>query len=142
LIRSGILDMEPPDHTRVRRLVQKTFTPRMVDSLRPVISGIVGRLVDDVRGAGEFDLISRVAEPLPVEVIAEMLGVPDADRHLLRPWSARICGMYELNPSEEAGRVASRACVEFSEYLRALSRERRARPRDDLITALTQVVEE
>ena len=142
LIRSGILDMEPPDHTRVRRLVQKTFTPRMVDSLRPVIAAIVGRLVDDVRGAGEFDLISRVAEPLPVEVIAEMLGVPEADRHLLRPWSAEICLMYELNPSEEYGRRAVRASEEFSRYLRELSRERRRAPRDDLISALTQVVDE
>jgi cytochrome P450 len=142
LIRSGILDMEPPDHTRVRRLVQKTFTPRMVDSLRPVIAGIVGRLVDAVRGSGEFDLISRVAEPLPVEVIAEMLGVPGADRHLLRPWSAEICLMYELNPSEEYGRRAVRASEEFSGYLRELSRERRRAPRDDLISALAQVVDE
>ena len=142
LIRSGILDMEPPDHTRVRRLVQKTFTPRMVDSLRPVIAAIVGRLVDDVRGSGEFDLISRVAEPLPVEVIAEMLGVPEADRHLLRPWSAEICLMYELNPSEEYGRRAVRASEEFSTYLRELSRERRRAPREDLISALAQVVDE
>ncbi len=142
LIRSGILDMEPPDHTRVRRLVQKTFTPRMVESLRPAIEGIVDRLVEEVRGAGEFDLVSRVAEPLPVEVIAEMLGVPESDRHLLRPWSAEICLMYELNPSEEFGRRAVRASVEFSDYLRDLSRERRRSPRDDLITALAQVVDE
>jgi len=142
LIRNGVLDMEPPDHTRVRRLVQKTFTPRMVESLRPAIEGIVDRLVEEVRGAGEFDLVSRVAEPLPVEVIAEMLGVPESDRHLLRPWSAEICLMYELNPSEEFGRRAVRASVEFSDYLRDLSRERRRSPRDDLITALAQVVDE
>jgi len=142
LIRSGILDMEPPDHTRVRKLVSKAFTPKMVEGLKPRVQAIVDRLVDAVRGAGEFDLISRVAEPLPVEIIADMLGVPEPDRHLLRPWSAEICLMYELNPTPEYERRAVRACVEFTGYLRDLSRERRRQPREDLITALTRVVEE
>jgi cytochrome P450 len=142
LIRSGILDMEPPDHTRVRRLVAKAFTPKFVEDLRPRVVGIVDGLVDGVAGAGEFDLLPTVAEPLPVTVIAEMLGVPEADRHNLRPWSADICKMYELAPSEESQRDAVRASGEFSGYLRALSRERRARPGDDLISALAQVVDE
>jgi cytochrome P450 len=142
LIRSGILDMEPPDHTRVRKLVSKAFTPRMVEGLRPGVQAIVDRLVDGVRGTGEFDLIATVAEPLPVEIIAEMLGVPEVDRHHLRPWSAEICLMYELNPSAEYERRAVAASVEFTEYLRTLSRERRREPRDDLITGLTQVVDE
>jgi cytochrome P450 len=142
LIRSGILDMEPPDHTRVRRLVSKAFTPRMVEGLRPRIQAMTDELVDQVSGAGEFDLIPSIAEPLPVGVIGEMLGVPQSDRHLLRPWSAEICLMYELNPTEEYARRAARASIEFSEYLRELSRERRARPADDLISALTQVVDE
>ena len=142
LIRSGILDMEPPDHTRVRALVSKAFTPRMVEGMRDRIQRMMDGLVDDVHGAGEFDLISTLAEPLPVAVIAELLGVPQADRGLLRPWSADICGMYELRPSEETARTAVRACVEFSDYLRSLSRERRAEPRDDLISALAQVLDE
>ena len=142
LIRDGILDMEPPDHTRVRRLVSKAFTPRMVESLRPKIQAIVDRLVDGVQGIGEFDLIARLAEPLPVEVIAEMLGIPPADRHLLRPWSAEICLLYELNPSEEYGRRAVKASVDFSAYLRGLARERRRTPGDDLISALTQVLDD
>jgi cytochrome P450 len=142
LIRSGILDMEPPDHTRVRKLVSKAFTPKMVEGLKPRVQAIVDRLVDAVRGTGEFDLISRVAEPLPVEIIADMLGVPERDRHLLRPWSAEICLMYELNPSAECERRAVRASVDFTEYLRELSRERRREPREDLITALTQVVDD
>jgi cytochrome P450 len=79
---------------------------------------------------------------LPVTVIAELLGVPEVDRALLRPWSADICGMYELNPTRQAALRASAACTEFAEYLRQLSRQRRAQPRDDLITALTQVVSE
>jgi cytochrome P450 len=142
LIRSGILDMEPPDHTRVRRLVSKAFTPKMVESLRGRIHSLVNRLIDDVAGAGEIDLIKTIAEPLPVAVIAKMLGVPDSDAHLLRPWSAEICLMYELNPSEEYARRSARASVEFSEYLRTLSRERRAHPEEDLISGLAQVLDE
>ena len=142
LIRAGILDMEPPDHTRVRRLVAKAFTPRYVEGLRPMVQRITDSLVDDLEGAGEFDLLPTVAEPLPVTVIAEMLGVPEADRALLRPWSADICKMYELNPPPESQRDAVRASVEFSQFLRELSRARRRAPRDDLISALASVVDE
>ena len=142
LIRSGILDMEPPDHTRVRKLVSKAFTPRRVEELRPFVQRIMDGLVDRVEGAGEFDLIREIAEPLPVTVIAELLGVPESDRHLLRPWSAEICRMYELNPTDEDARAAVQASEEFSAYLRDLSRERRRDPKGDLISALTQVVEE
>src|SRR5512132_2476636 len=97
LINAGILDMEPPDHTRVRRLVSKAFTPRFVESLRPRVHAIFDGLLETVAGAGGFDPLPSLAEPLPVIVIAEMLGVPEADHHLLRPWSADIVKMYELN---------------------------------------------
>jgi cytochrome P450 len=142
LIRNGILDMEAPDHTRVRKLVSKAFTPRMVEGLKPTIQRIIDGLVDEVSGAGEMDLIKAIAEPLPVAVIAEMLGVPESDRHLLRPWSAEICLMYELNPSDDFARRAVRASEEFTAYLRALSRQRRADPQKDLISALALVVDE
>jgi cytochrome P450 len=139
LIRNGMLDREPPDHTRLRRLVSQAFTPRRVEALRPTVQRIADQLVGDFIADGGGDLIARVAEPLPVTVIAEMLGVPASDRPLLRPWSADICGMYELNPSRAAADRAVRACVEFSAYLRSLARSRRADPHDDLISALTQV---
>jgi cytochrome P450 len=142
LIRNGILDMEPPDHTRVRRLVAKAFTPRMVQALRERIQRFMDGLVDQVQGAGEFDLISRLAEPLPVTVIAELLGIPDGDRRHLRPWSAEICRMYELNPTEEDARAASTAAIEFSDCLRNLIRERRAAPTTDLIGELVQVIDQ
>lgn len=142
LIRAGILDMEPPDHTRVRRLVAKAFTPRYVEGLRPMVQRITDSLVDEVSGTGEFDMLPAIAEPLPVTVIAEMLGVPEQDRVHLRPWSADICKMYELNPPLGSQRDAVRASIEFSRYLHELSRERRKAPRDDLISALTQVVDE
>jgi cytochrome P450 len=142
LIRDGILDMEPPDHTRVRRLVSKAFTPKMVESLKPRIQAIMDGLIDEVSGSGEADLIKAIAEPLPVAVIAEMLGIPESDRHLLRPWSAEICLMYELNPSDDYMGRAVKASVEFSEYLRRLSRDRRAKPKEDLISGLAKVVDQ
>jgi unspecific monooxygenase len=142
LINAGILDMEPPDHTRVRKLVSKAFTPRFVESLRPRVRAIFDDLVEEVAGAGEFDMLPMLAEPLPVTVIAEMLGVPETDHHLLRPWSADIVKMYELNPPESSQRDAVRACIEFSEYLRRLARDRRSHPGEDLISGLVHVIEE
>lgn len=141
VIRNGMLDREPPDHTRLRSLVSKAFTPRRVEQMRDTIQRIVAGLVDDGLARGEFDLLATVLEPLPVTVIAELLGIPEADRHLLRPWSAEICLMYELNPSEDYARRAVRASVEFGDYLRDLSRARRANPGSDLISALAEVVE-
>ncbi|AZP19308.1 cytochrome P450 [Streptomyces aquilus] len=132
----GMLDLEPPDHTRIRRLVSKAFTPRTVEGLKPYVARLAGELVDALVEKGGGDLLADVAEPLPVAVIAEMLGIPEADRGPLRPWSADICGMYELNPSEEAAAKAVRASVEFSDYLRELIAERRKHPGDDLVSGL------
>jgi cytochrome P450 len=141
LINHGILDMEPPGHTRVRRLVSKAFTPRMVEAMREPVQRLTDGLVDRVQGTGEFDLLSAIAEPLPVEVIAELLGVPPTDRHLLRPWSADICRMYELHPTDDDRRIAAEASVAFSNYLRGLARARRAAPTGDLISELALVVD-
>ncbi|GGZ13934.1 cytochrome P450 [Streptomyces inusitatus] len=132
----GILDLEAPDHTRIRRLITKAFTPRTVAALEPTVRRLAAELVAKVVEEGGGDLLADVAEPLPVAVIAEMLGVPEADRPLLRPWSADICGMFELNPSEETARRAVAASVEFSDYLRTLIAERRRSPGEDLISAL------
>ncbi|WP_431954149.1 cytochrome P450 [Actinacidiphila sp. bgisy167] len=133
---NGLLDLEAPDHTRIRRLVSKAFTPRTVERLTPTVQRLAGELVERLVAEGGGDLIAAVAEPLPVAVIAEMLGIPAADRRLLRPWSADIVGMFELNPSEEAARKAVRASEEFSAYLRELIAERRKAPGEDLISAL------
>lgn len=132
----GMLDLEAPDHTRIRRLVSKAFTPRTVEALVPTVRRLAAELVGRLKDNGGGDLLAEVAEPLPVAVIAEMLGIPPSDRALLRPWSADICGMYELNPSEETAARAVRASVEFSAYLRELIAERRTSPGDDLISAL------
>ncbi|MER6267854.1 cytochrome P450 [Streptomyces sp900105755] len=138
----GMLDLEPPDHTRIRRLVSKAFTPRTVERLQPYVARLAGELVDGLVRSGGGDLLTDVAEPLPVAVIAEMLGIPEADRAPLRPWSADICGMYELNPSEDTAAKAVRASVEFSDYLRELIAERRKEPGDDLISGLIEAHDE
>ncbi|RPK62739.1 Cytochrome P450 107B1 [Streptomyces sp. ADI96-02] len=132
----GLLDLEAPDHPRIRRLVSKAFTPRTVERLAPTVRRLACELVDAFVEQGGGDLLAAVAEPLPVAVIAEMLGIPEADRALLRPWSSAICGMFELNPSEETAEAAVRASIDFSAYLRELIAERRTSPGDDLVSAL------
>ena len=141
LLAVQMIDLEPPDHTRLRRLVTKAFTPRTVEALRPRIEGIVATVIEQARDLGEFDLIADLLELVPVAVIAELLGIPDSDRHLLRPWSADMTLMFELNPTPEMQRRATEASAAFEAYLRDLARQRRARPGDDLITELAAVVE-
>jgi cytochrome P450 len=133
---SGLLDLEPPDHGRIRRLVTSAFTPRMVQELRPAIERIAGEIVARFVTDGGGDLVTGIAEPLPVAVIAEMLGVPEADRPLLRPWSFAITRMFELNPGTDVQHAAVRATNEFSAYIRDLIEGRRRNPGPDLISAL------
>lgn len=136
---NSMFDKEPPDHTRLRSLVHKVFTPRRVESLRGQIEKVTNELLDQVEGQGHLDLLEDYATPLPVTVIAEMLGIPEADRHLLRPWSQSIVAMYELDHTPEQAERAIQAATDFSDYLRDLAAERRENPQDDLITALVQV---
>jgi len=140
-LRLQLIDMEPPDHTRLRRLVITAFTPRTVEGLRPRVTELVDGLVDAALERREFDLLADLIEQLLVAVIAELLGIPAADRPLLRPWSADMTLMFELARSEADERRAVRATVEFSDYLRALVRERRARPESDLLSQLALVAE-
>jgi len=141
----SILDSEPPKHTRLRSLVGKAFSRSRIEALRPEIERIASALLDEAQlkldATGSFDLIADYAEPLPVKVIAALLGFPDQDEHLLRPWSQSIVKMYEVNPSEEAQTEAKQAAHEFAEYVRGLMVERKAKPGTDLISELA-VVEE
>src|SRR5688500_1677817 len=97
--RNAILEMEPPHHTRLRRLISTAFARGHVERLRPWVEELAGRLVDELversGGSEPVDVLSGMAEQLPVDVIAELLGVPQADRPLLRPWSNAIVKMYE-----------------------------------------------
>ncbi|MET9697051.1 cytochrome P450 [Streptomyces sp. NPDC006529] len=133
---NGLLDLEDPAHARVRRLVAKAFTPRTVERLVPAVQRLARELTARFVAAGGGDLLTAVAEPLPVAVIAELLGIPQEDRAPLRPWSADICGMYELRPGPESAARAVRASLEFSAYLRDLIAQRRTSPGPDLISAL------
>ena len=141
LLALQMIDMEPPDHTRLRRLASTAFTPRTVESLRPRIETIVGGAIDGALALGEFDLIGDLLELVPVAVIAELLGIPAEDRNRLRPWSADMTLMFELNPTAEAQRRATAASAEFEAYLRDLTRQRRAAPGTDLISQLGAVLE-
>ncbi|MVN88377.1 cytochrome P450 [Deinococcus sp. HMF7620] len=136
-----LLDSEPPKHTRLRSLVQLAFTPRRVEALAERIEAILEAQVRDLGQRGTFDLVADYAEPLPVTVIAELLGVPGPERHQLRPWSASIVKLYEPSPSAADQAEAEQAVVDFSALLRDLAAQRRAQPQDDLITALVQAEE-
>jgi cytochrome P450 len=132
-----MLTSDPPDHTRLRKLVSKAFTPRAVLDLRPRIQEIVDYLLAEAGERGEFDIIHDLAYPLPVIVIAEMLGVPPEDRHRFKHWSdtvvATLGGPFTPPEVMEAGRVA---IDELAEYLGNVIAERRAEPRNDLISGL------
>ncbi len=141
LSENSMFDKEPPDHTRLRSLVHKAFTPRRIENLRGRIQAITDGLLDAVEGLGTMDILEDFAVPLPVTVIAELLGIPESDRHRLRPWSHDIVAMYELNHTEEQADHAVQAAQEFSDYLRYLSRLRAQQPQDDLISALATVEE-
>jgi len=136
-----MLDNEPPKHTRLKGLMLKAFTSARVDGLRGKITEIVNQIIDRMQDHGRADLLKDFAEPLPVAVIAELLGIPERDRPLLRPWSAAIVKLYELGYSDEQARAANQAVVEFSAYIKSLADGRRKRPRDDLISALVRVEE-
>lgn len=137
-----MLDSEPPKHTRLKGLMLKAFTPARVEGLRGKIQGIVNSLLDRAEDQGQMDLLTDYAEPLPVTVIAELLGVPEEDRPLLRPWSAKIVKLYELGFTDAQAREANQAVVEFSSYIKQLADERRKKPGEDLISALVQVEEQ
>ena len=138
---SHMLDNEPPKHTRLKGLMLKAFTPARSEGLRGKIQEVVDGLIDRVQDQGRMDLLKEFAEPLPVTVIAELLGVPEADRYLLRPWSAKIVKLYELGFADDQARAANQAVIEFSDYIKDLAAERRRQPRDDLISAMVQVEE-
>jgi cytochrome P450 len=137
---NSLLENEPPTHTRLRRLVAGAFARGHVERLRPRIAELADRLASDVAEAGAeggvVDLIPLYAEPLPVQVIAELLGVPESDWPLLRPWSNAIVKMYEYAVTDAQREAAERASREFVEYLRDLVARRRTQPGDDLVTSL------
>jgi cytochrome P450 len=136
--RWSLLWLEPPDHTRIRKLVAAAFTPRSVEALREPARELAEELLEPLAEAGEMELLYDYAQPYSIAVICRMLGVP-LDRHRdLLDWSHRMVKMYEFDVPDEAAEAANRAAGEFQDYVRALIAERRAHPRDDMVSALVE----
>jgi cytochrome P450 len=135
----NMLDTDPPDHERLRSLVSKAFTPRLIERMRPRVQAIADSLLDAVQDRGEMDLIDDYAFPLPITVIAELLGVPAEDRNRFREWSnAAVSGNTTQEYLEE---ILIPHMTAFNDYLLALFEEKRKNPRDDLVSALVQAEE-
>ena len=135
LHRNQMMENEPPEHTRLRRPVASAFARGHVERLRPRVRALANQLLDEVEGE-EFDLIGAYAEPLPVLVIAELLGVPASYAHSLRDWSQAIVKMYEPAPTEAVVDHAVSAATDFAGLVRELLAERRTHPADDLMSDL------
>ncbi|MBI3836984.1 MAG: cytochrome P450 [Planctomycetia bacterium] len=135
----NMLEVDPPDHTRLRALVQKAFTPRLVEQMRERIETLTGELLDVVVRRGQMDLIHDYALPVPTTIIAEMLGVPVKDRHKFHRWSSAIL-MASASSWWGTMKIIPHGLA-FLRYIRKLVIKRRADPRDDLLTALVQAEE-
>ncbi|MEL6893648.1 MAG: cytochrome P450 [Actinomycetota bacterium] len=137
--RWSLLFLEPPDHTRLRRLVSKVFTPRAVASIEPLVRGIATDIVADLAERDHFDLIADYAQPYSVSVICSMLGLPLADGSQLLEWSHDIVKMYEPDASGDQRTQADRSAGEFIDYTRDIIADKRARPDDLLVSQLVRV---
>ncbi len=140
--KGSMLQIEPPDHPRIRAVVHDAFTPKHVRALGEKIARLCERLADHLEAlpGRQADLITAFAEPLPVTVIADLLGVPEADRHQLLPWSKGIIGMFEPERSAAMERAGVSAAAAFADYLREeLIPSKRAYPQDDLISRMVVV---
>ncbi|MEO6651408.1 MAG: cytochrome P450 [Ilumatobacteraceae bacterium] len=135
----SLLSLEPPDHTRIRRLISKVFTPSSIALVRPRVAAMSDQLLDRCLDLGEFDLIADFAQPFSVAVICSMLGVPVADTPRLLAWSHAIVKMYELEADEAVQVAANRAAREYIDYTRGLIRRKRRDPDDLLVSQLAQV---
>lgn len=142
LLLENMLNLDPPDHRRLRTLVSKAFTPATAEQLRGRIESLADELLDDVHPRGEADLIATFAFPLPIIVICEMLGVPPEDRDRLREWSAALIHGADIDLDQERLDHISVAVSEFETYARDLFAKRRATPGPDLVTALLQAEEQ
>ena len=140
--RRFMLFMDPPDHTRLRSLVSQAFTPQMIQRLRPRIEEITNSLLDKVHSPGTMDIIADFAFPLPVTVIAEMLGVQAEDREQFKAWSNTIVGAMDLRQSREVVEQAGQATLALTGYLQAVVAERRHQRQEDIISDLIAAEEE
>jgi len=140
--RWSLLNLEPPDHTRLRRLVTKVFTARSIAALRPQVEALAAATLRSVGSTTAFDLIHSYAQPFSIAVICTLLGVPTVDGQRLLDWSHAIVKMYEFSTSDVERNSADNAAREFIDYGHTLIQQRRKHPEDDLISELVQVADE
>ena len=139
ILRRNLLAVDPPDHSRLRRLVAIPFTPKYIEGLRLRVQAIADTLLDTVQaradetGRRQMELISDFAYPLPLTVISEMLGIPLADRDKFREWSQAAVS---FTPADRANPAVTAKLIEFIAYLRRLVAEKRSNPGDDLLSGL------
>ena len=138
-----MLFLDPPEHSRLRKLLNKEFTPNMIQRLRPRIQQVVDSLLDTAAGKSEIEFMTEFANPLPVRVIAEMLGIPGEDQSDFQVWSDDLASFFG-NPAAtvDMGRRAQNSLVSLTEYFRAVLPERREHKADDLVSLLLRVEEE
>lgn len=139
-LEQNMLDLDPPDHTRLRALVQKAFTPRFIEQMRSRVESLAEELLDAAARKGEMDLVRDYALPLPMTLITEILGVPARDRGKFHRWSSVIVSVNQFNTNWRVLPAIS-AIWRFNRYLRAFFKDRRANPKEDLTTALIQAEE-
>ena len=139
-----MLFSDPPDHTRLRRLAQHAFTPKAVDGWRPRVQKLVEEMLAPFGSGDTFDVMEHVARPLPVFVIAEILGVPIEDRERFAAWSVPLARMIDpdTNLGDDNFMQAMQAAMEFVQYFNGLIEERRTTPRDDVVSVLVAAEEE
>ncbi|HMN26844.1 MAG TPA: cytochrome P450, partial [Caldilineaceae bacterium] len=140
--KQWMLLRDPPAHTRLRSLVQRVFTPRQIERLTARMAAIVDALLAEVADRSQMEVLHDFALPLPVTVIAELLGVPAADQGLFMPWSRALAAVIEFEQNEQVQLAGSQAVAELADYLRTIIAKRRRQPQDDLISALITVEEE
>jgi cytochrome P450 len=136
IVSNVMLAKDPPRHTRLRGLVSKAFTPRMIEALRPRIESLVDELLDAVEAKGSFELVVDLAAPLPIVVIAELLGVPASDRGDFKRWSDDFVPFIDGSIRDQGLLVAAKAAEAFTKYFTQVIEDRRSTPRDDLMSAL------
>ena len=134
----SILNIDPPDHTRLRKLVARVFTPRAIERLRPMVQELVDEALTPVGRGERFELISTLAFPLPFQVITRMLGMPDGDTEQLRDWSHRLAGTLDPILSEEQVREALDSALKLRAHLTEVIAWKRANPADDLLSGMIE----
>lgn len=140
--KHSLLELEPPVHTRLRSLVTRSFLSRQVERLRPQITSLSNRLVDQLEGKNEADLLAAFATPIPVIVICELLGVPAEMAQQLLSWSHDMVAMYQARRDRGVEDAAVKATVDFSDFMRRYINARRKEPRDDLLSELIRAEEQ